>query len=116
MIYIFQYILACISCMIIHILGHYLTAWCFGNKLKFYIYHINIFNKIKIPRLCWCMPNLSNGKKAIIAWSGFLSETLFAMSIMILFNSHLEYGIFVIIHLLLYKHYAGNISDFNYTK
>lgn len=104
---------------IIHEFGHFLSAKIFGETIKFrfskgYIPKL----KIIIPRFIWEMPErLSSNKKKIVALAGFGLEFLMIIPMILLFK---PFGYFYlgasIFHLLSYKFYAGENSDFQWLK
>ena len=105
-------ILAIITAGFIHEFGHWIVAKLFGFTLKFRFK----FGKFYVPRFIWDMPETTNFKQRSIAVAGFLSE-IGAACIGIIFIPSIFtiiYCIVTILHFLIYKFYAGDISDFNW--
>lgn len=119
-IIIFFYILYFVICLIIsgftvHELGHILAAKYYNKKLEFIFSYGKLFNFIYVPRFIWYMPeDLTLKQKFIISIAGFTFEFIFSIMFYIL-----GVKIFLLtslVHLFLYKFYAGNSSDFYYIK
>lgn len=106
---IFALPIACVA----HELGHFLTAWFFGQRLTLRFSWGKLFGKIPIPRFTWDMPEaLTDKQKKIVALAGFGLELLAAPC---LFLAGLElYAVVALAHLALYPMYAGEVNDFKW--
>ncbi len=92
-----------ILAVMIHELGHYLTALTFGHHL--------VFRRQGI-RWIWDMPNDTPQHQRLIALSGFGTEILF---VPLLYLAGLTlYPWVVVVHLMAYPFYAGEMSDFQW--
>lgn len=110
-----NFFLAIIAAMAIHEGGHYLAARCFGKRLQFRFSWARLW-KIPVPRFTWTMPYLIiKWKQKAIAVAGFGSE-LFCVPIFVAIFG--DFGIcymgVVALHLILYRFYAGESSDFKW--
>ena len=113
---IFLYILcAILICFVTHEGGHWVAAFFYGHRITFRFQWGLLFGVIPIPRYVWYMPNTDKGKQAIIAAAGFLTEINAALLLLIFVPSFGVYcGTFALVHLILYKFYAGEDSDFKW--
>ena len=94
-----------ILAVIIHELGHYLTAMFLGHTLEFRRQGI---------RFVWDMPNDTPKHQRLIALSGFGAEILAAP---LLYLAGLTlYPWVVVAHLMAYPFYAGEANDFRWGK
>lgn len=103
-----------VSAAIIHEFGHWLIAKIFGYSIKFRL-EISYLWFIPILRGIWNMPDTTKTKQRIIALAGFTFEFL-ATFLFYFINNNLgiTYLIVALIHLIAYKFYAGDKSDFNF--
>jgi hypothetical protein len=91
--------------VIIHELGHYLTAMFLGHTLEF---------RRQGFRFIWDMPNDTTQHQRLIALSGFGTEILF---VPLLYLAGLWlYPWVVAVHLMAYPFYAGDYNDFGWGK
>lgn len=107
--------------MIIHEGGHMMVAKLYKRKINFKLQFGKLFKIIPVPRGVWQMPDdLPFSSQRNIAIAGFLSEFLMLIALLaipdcrVLFAPY--YGIVAVAHILLYKHYAGESSDFKWFK
>jgi hypothetical protein len=116
---IIQICLSGILALIFHEFGHYITAKYYGKTITFKsnISYIKIFNKLNIPifRYVWYMPDgLTTKQRRIVAVAGFVFEFFMALILDII---NVKFGIIytfvAVIHITLYKFYAGEYNDFN---
>ena len=96
-------IVSLILAVIIHELGHYLTAMFLGHTLEFRRQGI---------RFVWDMPNDTPKHQRLIALSGFGAEILAAP--LLYFAGLTLYPWVVVAHLMAYPFYAGECSDFQW--
>jgi hypothetical protein len=89
---------------VMHELGHFLAALATGHRLKF---RFGLAKGI-VPRLVWDMPDMEAWKQKLVAAAGFGLE--FAM--IPAFGKY--YAVFAACHLIAYKFYAGEASDFKW--
>lgn len=96
--------------------GHFLTAFCFGYRIRFYRDGL---------RFLWKMPALDPWKQRFIAQMGFGTEFLVGLILLAFFGTPgawveksylLAYWGFVTLHFLAYPWYAGSNSDFNWMR
>lgn len=82
MLFIFiNILLSVVFAVIIHELGHYAAALCYGERLKFTFTWGRLFGRIPIPRWIWHMPTrLSLCDKRIIAGAGFGFRLAFSLA------------------------------------
>ena len=104
-------IISILAACLIHEAGHYFTVLCFGGRIVFRFAWGKLWGKVPIPRGIWYMPEgFSLRQKKITALAGFGAE-FFAAPIFYVVG--LEAYIFVVLlHLILYRFYAGEASDF----
>lgn len=105
--------------MIIHEGGHMMMAMVFKRRIHFKFQFGMLFKFIPIPRGVWQMPNdISSIKQKAIAIAGFLSEFLMLLMLLSIPRCRIEfapyYAIVSIAHIMLYKYYAGEASDFKW--
>lgn len=106
-----KFLIAVPLCMIVHELGHFLTAMWFGYRIKFRLAFGNLFG-LPIPRGIWDMPDGASGQERIkIALAGFGFEMLIAL---LIFPFFWQMAAVAVIHFLLYRWYAGEDSDFKW--
>ena len=99
---------------VIHEFGHWFAAKLFGKSIKFR-FGIGYLWFIPIPRGIWDMPELSRNKQRIIAMAGFGLEFLAAIPFYFLSSAFTHfYLLAACIHLIAYRYYAGESSDFKY--
>ncbi len=105
---------AVLACLV-HEAGHYFTALSFGERIVFRFAWGKLWGKVPIPRGVWYMPeSFSLRQKKITALAGFGAEFLAAP---FFYAVGLEAYIFVaLLHLILYRFYAGEASDFQWFK
>ena len=99
---------------IVHEFGHWIVAKLFGYSIKFR-FDVGHLWFIPIPRGIWDMPITSRKKQRIIALAGFGFE--FLISILLYFVSLKFTQIYLgvaSLHLIVYRFYAGESSDFNF--
>ncbi len=102
------------SCLVIHEGGHYLVARFFGEKIKFRFSLGKLFGVIPVPRWVWTMPRrLSYAQRVAVALAGFGAE----LGVILPFWQAeapwtLPYACFALLHLCLYRFYAGDANDF----
>ncbi|MCC8056449.1 hypothetical protein [Cloacibacillus sp.] len=103
---------AVLACLM-HEAGHYFTALCFGERIVFRFAWGKLWGKVSIPRGVWYMPEgFSVRHKKITAVAGFGAEFLAAP---IFYAVGLwAYIIVALLHLILYRFYAGEASDFKW--
>ena len=99
---------------VIHELGHYWAALWFGHKLQFRFAR----GRFGVPRFVWEMPHFyqcERWKAKVIAAAGFGAEFLAAI---VLLAARHEFGLWyagaAIAHLMAYRWYAGEASDFKW--
>jgi hypothetical protein len=114
MLFIFiNILLSVVFAGLIHELGHYAAALCYGERLKFTFTWGRLFGRIPIPRWIWYMPTrLPLCDKRIIAGAGFGFEVFAGFPL--LSAGLYAYPIVVLLHIALYPFYAGNSSDFKW--
>ncbi len=111
---ILKVLISAVLACLIHEAGHFYAARYFGAELVFYFSWGHLW-KVPIPRLTWYMPaGFTLRQKRITAGAGFGAEFLAAP---IFYAVGLEAYIFVaLLHLILYRFYAGEASDFKWFK
>ena len=99
---------------VIHAGGHYWAALWFGHKLRSRF----AWGRFCVPRFVWEMPYFFMGegwKVKVIVATGFVAE-LFA-AVVLLAAWH-EFGLWytgvAVAHLVTYRWYAGDASDFKW--
>ena len=108
------FILCIPACLVIHEGGHYLAARFFGQKLVFRFSIGKLFGVVPLPRWVWTMPrSFSYGQRVAVALSGFGAE----LGIILPFWQAkapwaLPYTGVALLHLCLYRFYAGDANDF----
>jgi hypothetical protein len=112
---LYRVLYAILSGFAIHEGGHYCAALGFGKRLKFSFAWGYIW-KIPIPRWVWAMPYLADPwKRKVIALAGFGAEFLAAPIFYALTADFwIWYLAFAVMHLALYRFYAGEDSDFRW--
>ena len=96
-------IVSIVLAFLIHEAAHYLTALCYGHHLTFRRQGI---------RYIWDMPEDTTAHQRLIALSGFGAEVL---AVPLLYLVGLTAYPFVVIgHLVAYRFYAGEYSDFKW--
>lgn len=113
-------LIAVITAGLIHEGGHYLAAlFLTGKKLKFH-FALGWFwsGKLPVPRFIWTMPwTPDKWRRQVIALSGFGLELLVAVAMMIANPAGTfsrVYTLCALLHLVLYRFYAGEASDFKW--
>ena len=98
----------------IHEGGHYLVARFFGHRLRFRF----AWGRFGVPRFVWNMPYFfptEMWKAKVIAAAGFGAEFLAAV---VLLAAWREFGLWytsvAVAHLVAYRWYAGEASDFKW--
>ena len=98
----------------IHEGGHYWTARFFGHRLRFRFE----WGRFGVPRFVWDMPifyQCEMWKAKVIAAAGFGTEFLAAV---VLLAAWREFGLWyagvAVVHLIAYRWYAGEASDFKW--
>lgn len=110
-----ELIAAVLAAVLIHEGGHYLAALAFGNRLRFRFKWGRLFGKLPIPRGLWTMPQMAPWKQRVVALAGFGVEFIVAGILLTTCpNWALWYVPIVLVHFVLYPHYAGENSDFCY--
>lgn len=115
--------------VLVHEGGHCLAARHYGEranfKLKLSPLSFRLFGlelHINVPRGVWNMPDsLTDEQKKTVAIAGFGTEITLGLILFIadiissctLTFAPVYQGV-VLLHILLYKHYAGDYNDFNY--
>ena len=103
-----------IGCAVIHEFGHWITAKIFGADIKFALEFGKLFGVIPIPRGIWRMPEkFSKTQKKIVAIAGFGFEFIASLIAVLVFQYWIMMIIFIL-HIGLYKFYAGDASDFQW--
>lgn len=111
---LFFIVIAIFLACIVHEAGHYFTALFYGRRIKFSFSFSMLFNTIPIPRFIWYMPDdLTDSQKRMVAMNGFLVEFLSVIVLTLIF-SFTEYLFVFVLHIFLYKYYAGENSDFRW--
>ena len=101
---------AILTAFITHEGGHFLAALLLtGKVLKFRF----AFGKLYVPRFTWTMPYTTRKKQRIIALAGFGLEIVVAAALSLIFWTPVFASVSML-HLLLYRFYAGECSDFNW--
>ena len=99
---------------VIHMGGHSLAAHWFGHKLKFRF----AWGRFGIPRFVWNMPYffMNEGWKVkVIAAAGFGAELFAAVVLLAAWREFgLRYAGVAVTHLIAYRWYAGEASDFKW--
>ena len=112
-----NFLLALILVAITHEAGHFLVALAFGQRIKFRFEWGKLFGKVPIPRGVWDMPEMEKWKQQLVAAAGFGLE--FAVGAALLFTGW-DFAPFyagvAVVHLVAYKFYAGEASDFKWFK
>ncbi|GHV36398.1 hypothetical protein FACS1894187_10940 [Synergistales bacterium] len=107
-------ILAIVAAFLIHEGGHWVAAFCFGERLRFR-FAWGRLDRIPVPRYVWKMPYLARWKQRVIALSGFGAEMLAALSFWVIVDAFLKYYAAVALaHFIAYRFYAGEDSDFRW--
>jgi len=99
----FSLLLSVVLAFLIHESAHYLTARLCGHKL--------VFRRQGI-RYIWDMPEDIPKRQKLIALSGFGAEIVFAP--LLYFVGLWAYPFVVVGHLVGYRFYAGDYSDFRW--
>ena len=89
--------------------GHFLAALYFGHVLRFRF----SWGRVCVPRYVWEMPATTRRKQRIIALAGFGLEIVVAAALSLIFWTPVFASVSML-HLLLYRFYAGECSDFNW--
>jgi len=112
---IVQFVLAVLVAFIVHEGAHYLAAKMFGKTIKFkFSWSPNkLFGFISVPRYVWLQPKLPHIKLAIVCYAGFTVEILVAILVAYFF-AWFDLLIVAITHLVAYRFYAGDVSDFKF--
>ena len=107
-------LLATLTACVIHEGGHYLAARFFGERLKFRFE----WGRFGVPRFVWDMPifyQCEMWKAKVIAAAGFGAELFAAV---VLLAAWREFGLWyagvAVTHLIAYRWYAGETSDFRW--
>lgn len=107
-------LLATLTACVIHEGGHYLAARFFGKRLKFRFE----WGRFCVPRFVWDMPifcQCEMWKAKVIAAAGFEAELFAAV---VLLAAWREFGLWyagvAVAHLIAYRWYAGETSDFRW--
>ena len=103
MILMLNLILSVAIAGLIHEMGHYLTALTFGHHLVF---------RRQGFRFIWDMPEDTPKHQRLIALSGFGAEIVFAP--LLCFVGLWVYPFVVVGHLVAYRFYAGEYSDWKW--
>lgn len=107
------FVFAIVSCVIVHEGGHFLMAKAFGQTIRFRFEWGKLFGKIPIPRGIWDMPEMEKWKQQLVAAAEFAVGTG-------LFLTGWDFAPFyagvAVVHLVAYKFYAGEASDFKWFK
>lgn len=105
----------CLTCAI-HEGGHYCAARCFGKRLQFRF----AWGRFCVPRFVWDMPYFFMGegwKVKVIAAAGFGAELFAAVVLLAAWHEFgLWYAGVAVAHLVAYRWYAGEDSDFRWFK
>lgn len=94
---------------IVHEFGHYAASRYYGDPIKFK-FSLGMIGPIPIPRFIWRHPDLPLDQLKVVCAAGFVTEFVIG------FFMPLPYRIAAVLHLLLYKFYAGDNSDFSVFK
>ena len=113
--------LVTITVCIIHEGGHYLAALILTKKKLRFRFSLGwLCGKLPVPRFIWTMPwTPDKWRRKVIALAGFgleLSTALVLLIIDPLNPCFLFYAIAAVLHLLLYRLYAGEASDFKWLR
>lgn len=116
---VIKVVLSGILAMIVHEGGHSFMARLYKRKLHFKLKFSKLFKVIPIPRGIWQMPfDISRKAQRNIAMAGFGTEFLLVIIFTIIPYTRITilpyYGLVALLHILLYKFYAGNESDFRW--
>ena len=94
---------------IVHEFRHYAASRYYGATIKFK-FSLGMFGPIPIPRFIWRHPDLPLNQLKVVCAAGFVTEFVIG------FFMPLPYRAVAVLHLLLYKFYAGDNSDFSVFK
>ena len=107
-------IAAITAAFLIHEGGHYLAARFFDKRLRFRF----AWGRFGVPRFVWDMPifyQCEMWKAKVIAAAGFGAELLAAVVLLAAWH---EFGLWytgvAVAHLIAYRWYAGETSDFRW--
>lgn len=117
---ILKLIISLVIAVAIHECAHCLAAMICGKRLQFQFKTTKLWF-IPIPRLVWEMPEgVSVKQNNFIALSGFGVEVGIAIVLLVLYFlgysisvSYMYYVVMALLHLCLYKFYAGDYNDFS---
>ena len=108
-------VLAVICCAFVHEGAHFASARAFGGKIAFRFEWGSLFGKFPIPRWVWDMPEMERWKQQVVAFAGFGLEFVVGTILFLTgwgFASY--YAGIAVVHLLAYRFYAGEASDFKW--
>ena len=110
---------AAFTACLVHEGGHYLAALLLTRKrLHFKFSPGRLGGKIPIPRFTWVMPwTPDRWRREVIAMAGFGLELLVAIILVVIaprWTFAVAYTMVSLIHLFLYRFYAGEASDFKW--
>ena len=112
----FYAFISILLCMCFHECSHQIAAMLCGKSLSFQFEYGKLFDFIYIPRFVWYMPSgLTKIQQQLIASAGFIGEFAMGGLYLAVFRSFgYCYIVVALIHILLYKFYAGEKSDFKW--
>ena len=106
--------MAAVAACVIHEGGHYLAARFFGHRLRFRFAR----GRFGVPRFIWDMPifyQCEMWKAKVIAAAGFVAELFAAVVLLAAWHEFgLWYAGVAVAHLIAYRWYAGEASDFKW--
>jgi hypothetical protein len=111
-----KFILAIVLAGFFHEGGHWLAAKHCNQDIHFFFEWKFLFDKIPIPTFTWYMPNdLNKSQKKLIAMAGFGTELFMIIVLILIFGIHFwEYVVTVLTHMILYRFYVKESSDFKW--
>ncbi len=108
-------VLAIVACLAVHEGGHFLLARVFGHTIAFRFEWGLLFGKFPVPRFIWDMPEMEKWKQQIVAVAGFGLEFIVGTALFLTgWDFAPIYGGVAAVHLIAYKFYAGEDSDFKW--
>ena len=107
-------VMAAVAACVIHEGGHYMAASFFGHRLRFRFAR----GRFGVPRFIWDMPifyQCEMWKAKVIAAAGFVAELFAAVVLLAAWHEFgLWYAGVAVAHLIAYRWYAGEASDFKW--
>lgn len=103
--------------MAVHEGGHFFMGKVFGQTISFRFEWGLFLGKCPVPRFIWDMPVMERRKQQVVAFAGFGLEFIAAaMLFLTSWDFAAWYAIAAVIHLVTYRFYAGDASDFKWFK